>query len=64
VNPEQPEAIAQAMADIVQPALAQSLAEQSQAILAQYTWEASAQMHERHYAQLLRSKQIEASSHA
>jgi glycosyltransferase-like protein len=64
VNPELPEAIAQAMIDIAQPALAQSLIAHSQAILAKYTWEASARMHGQHYAQLLNSRQIEATPHA
>jgi glycosyltransferase-like protein len=63
-NPESAEAIAQAMIDIAQPVLAESLVQQSQPVLAQYTWEASAQMHEQHYAQLLKSKQIETLNHA
>jgi glycosyltransferase-like protein len=63
-NPESSEAIAQAMVDIAQSALAQSLAEQSQTVLARYTWKASARMHEQHYSELLKSKQMEASHHA
>jgi glycosyltransferase-like protein len=64
VNPESSEAIAQAMVDIAQPILAESLVQQSQPVLAQYTWKASARMHEQRYSELLKSKQMEASHHA
>jgi glycosyltransferase-like protein len=53
VDPQSPNAIAQAMKDILQPTLANFLIEQSQSILSTYTWEASARMHLEHYQQLL-----------
>lgn len=49
VNPESPEAIAQAMIDSIHPALAQSLIQKSQPILKRYTWNASAELHIHHY---------------
>lgn len=61
VDPESPAAIAQAMIDSVQPAV-QSRIANSQSVLARYTWEASARLHEQHYAQLL--SQAETSVHA
>jgi hypothetical protein len=48
-------AIAQAMRSIVQPDHSISLVQQSQSVLARYTWEASAKMHLHHYQQLLTS---------
>lgn len=55
IDPESPDAIAQAMESVTQPELANSLVQQSQFILSQYTWEASAQMHLYHYNQLLKT---------
>ncbi len=55
VNPDSPDAIAQAMRSIVQPDRCISLVQQSQSVLASYTWEASAKMHLHHYQQLLTS---------
>jgi glycosyltransferase-like protein len=53
VDPYSPAAIAQAMRTITKPTLAQLLIQNSQSILPQYTWEASARMHLPHYRQLL-----------
>jgi glycosyltransferase involved in cell wall biosynthesis len=55
VNPNLPDAIAQAMRSIVHPNHSISLVQQSQSVLARYTWEASAKMHLHHYQQLLTS---------
>jgi glycosyltransferase-like protein len=55
VDSNSPDAIAQAMYSIVQPDRSISLVQQSQSILASYTWEASAKMHLHHYQQLLTS---------
>ena len=53
IDPNSPEAIAQAMRSITQPELAHSLVQQSQSILSRYTWEASAELHLHHYQQRL-----------
>lgn len=53
VDPTSSAAIAQAMQAIIQGNLAYSLGQQSQTILMEYTWEASAQMHLHHYQTLL-----------
>lgn len=45
VDPESIEAIAQAMQQVLQPAIAQSLIHQSQAVLPEYSWTRAAQMH-------------------
>ena len=55
IDPNSPDAIAQAMRSIVQPDHSISLVQQSQSVLASYTWEASAKMHLHHYQQLLTS---------
>ncbi|CAA9276776.1 Glycosyltransferase [uncultured Coleofasciculus sp.] len=55
VDPNSPDAIAQAMRSIVQSDYSISLVQQSQSVLASYTWEASARMHLHHYQQLLTS---------
>jgi glycosyltransferase-like protein len=55
VDPDSPDAIAQAMRAIVEPDRSISLVQQSQSVLACYTWEASAKMHLHHYQQLLAS---------
>ncbi|MCA1991869.1 MAG: MSMEG_0565 family glycosyltransferase [Coleofasciculus sp. S288] len=53
VDPNSPDAIAIAMRSIIQPDRSISLVQQSQSVLASYTWEASAKMHLYHYEQLL-----------
>jgi glycosyltransferase-like protein len=53
VDPQDPNAIAQAMKEILQPTLAQALIQQSQSILVNYTWEKSAKMHLKHYQTLI-----------
>lgn len=53
VDPLCATAIAQAMRSILNPTLAQSLVQNSQSILSQYTWTASAHMHLHHYHHLL-----------
>jgi len=55
VDPSSPDVIAQAMRLVVQPDLAIALVQQSQSVLASYTWEASAKLHLHHYQQLLTS---------
>jgi glycosyltransferase-like protein len=49
VEPNAVEAIAQAMIDAVQPILARSLIQQSQAVLSSYSWATAAQMHLKFY---------------
>jgi glycosyltransferase-like protein len=49
VDPHSPDAIAQAMQQVLQPEVAQALIEHSQVVCEQYTWEASAKMHLEHY---------------
>jgi glycosyltransferase-like protein len=49
VDPYNPDAIAQAMQSITQPDLIENLVHNSQSILLDYTWKASAQMHAYHY---------------
>jgi glycosyltransferase-like protein len=53
VDPLSPTAIAHAMRSILDPTLAQSLVQNSQPILDQYTWTASAAMHLHHYRHLI-----------
>jgi glycosyltransferase-like protein len=53
VDPQDPNAIAQAMKEILQPTLAQALIQQSQSILVNYTWEKSAKIHLKHYQTLI-----------
>jgi glycosyltransferase-like protein len=53
VDPLSSAAIAQAMRSILDPTLAQSLIQNSQPILSQYTWATSAQMHLNHYYNLI-----------
>ncbi len=53
VDPSSPMVIASALCSSLQPGLAQSLVQQSQAILANYTWSTSAKRHLQHYNQLI-----------
>jgi glycosyltransferase-like protein len=53
VDPQDPNAIAQAMKEILQPTLAQALIQQSQSILVNYTWEKSAKVHLKYYQTLI-----------
>ena len=53
VDPQDPNAIAQAMKEILQPTLAQALIQQSQSILVNYTWEKSAKIHLKYYQTLI-----------
>jgi glycosyltransferase-like protein len=55
VHPDSTAAIAQAMRQVTQSDLALALVHQSQPILAQYTWEASARLHVFYYQQFLKS---------
>ncbi|WP_035987811.1 MSMEG_0565 family glycosyltransferase [Leptolyngbya sp. KIOST-1] len=55
VDPNSAAAIAQAMVESLNPALAQRLVACSRTILTQYTWAQSAQLHLQHYRRLLRS---------
>lgn len=58
VDPHTPEAIAQAMLSVSHESIAQSLVQQSQSVLATYTWEASAQLHLKHYTEWLQSASL------
>jgi glycosyltransferase involved in cell wall biosynthesis len=62
IDPNSPDAIAQAMRSIIQPDLSISLVQQSQSVLTCYTWEASAIMHLHHYEQLLTEFEVSGSS--
>lgn len=53
VDPNSVAAIAEAMQAVIQPDLMPSLVQQSQSVLACYTWETSAKLHLHHYHQLL-----------
>ncbi|PZV17264.1 MAG: MSMEG_0565 family glycosyltransferase [Leptolyngbya sp.] len=55
VEPESVEAIAQAMLAVLEAAIAQGLVEQSRAVLPQYAWSRSAELHLQHYRRLLRT---------
>jgi glycosyltransferase-like protein len=52
VNPHQPEAIAQALLQIIQPHVTTCLMEQSQSLCQVYTWNTSAQLHVEAYRRL------------
>lgn len=54
VDPNSPDAIAQAMRSILTPDLAHALVQNSQAILPHYAWDASARLHLVHYDELLK----------
>ncbi|MCY7285362.1 MAG: hypothetical protein LH679_18410 [Cyanobacteria bacterium CAN_BIN43] len=51
-DPNAVEAIAQAMLDVVQPTIAQSLIQQSQTVLSHYTWITAAQIHIKFYCDI------------
>ncbi|MEA5449930.1 MSMEG_0565 family glycosyltransferase [Leptolyngbya sp. CCNP1308] len=53
VDPGSIEAIAQAMVAVLEPAIAQGLVNQSRAVLSQYAWSRSAELHLQHYRRLL-----------
>ena len=55
VDPNSPQAIAQAMKSILEPNLSLSLVQESQSILSRYSWETSAQIHLHYYHKLLDS---------
>jgi len=52
VDPNAVEAIVQAMLNVVQPTIAQSLIQQSQTVLSHYTWVTAAQMHIKFYCDM------------
>ena len=52
VDPNSVDAIAQAMLDVVQPTIAQSLIQHSQSVLSHYTWITAAQMHLKFYCNI------------
>lgn len=52
VDPDSPNEMAEAMRLVLNPSLAATLIQQSQSILANYTWMASAKQHLHHYQQL------------
>jgi glycosyltransferase involved in cell wall biosynthesis len=53
VQPSDPVAIAQALLEIIQPTLAQSLVQNSRSIIETYSWSTSAALHLNHYQMLL-----------
>jgi glycosyltransferase-like protein len=53
VDPHSPAAIAEAMRAVLNPNLARDLVQNSQSVLARYTWAASAKVHLHYYQQLL-----------
>jgi glycosyltransferase-like protein len=56
INPQDADAIAQAMIESLQPEVAYSLKQNSQSVLAQYSWEASAHLHIQCYGKLLQQR--------
>lgn len=57
VEPGSVEAIAQAMVAVLEAAIAQGLVEQSRAVLPQYAWSRSAELHLQHYRRLLKTRE-------
>lgn len=55
VDPNDVEAIAQAMVTIIDPAISKSLQAKSRSVLSNYSWDRSAQMHLQQYKALLQS---------
>jgi glycosyltransferase-like protein len=53
IDPQDVDALAQAMIASLQPQVADRLKQKSQSVLAQYSWEASARLHQQCYRQLL-----------
>jgi glycosyltransferase-like protein len=62
IDPQDADALAKAMIASVQPEVADRLIQQSQSVLAQYSWEASARLHEQCYRQLLQRRSVEGGS--
>jgi glycosyltransferase-like protein len=58
VNPHDVDALAQAMIASLQPEVADRLKQKSQSVLSQYSWEASARLHEQCYRQLLQRRLV------
>jgi glycosyltransferase-like protein len=56
IDPQDTNALAQAMIASLQPQVADRLKQQSQSVLAQYSWEVSARLHEQCYRQLLQRR--------
>jgi glycosyltransferase-like protein len=59
IDPYDIDALAQAMIVSLQPQVADRLKQQSQSVLAQYSWEASARLHEQCYRQLLQRRSVD-----
>jgi glycosyltransferase involved in cell wall biosynthesis len=62
IDPQNVEALAQAMIASLQPQVADRLKQQSQSVLAQYSWEASAHLHEQCYRQLLQRRSVDSAT--
>lgn len=58
VDPQDVEALAQAMIQSLQPEIASLLKQKSQSVLAQYSWDASARLHIQCYRQLLQQRSV------
>jgi glycosyltransferase-like protein len=59
IAPQDADALAQAMIASLQTQVADRLKQQSQSVLAQYTWETSARLHEQCYRQLLQRRSVD-----
>jgi glycosyltransferase-like protein len=57
IDPQDVDALALAMIASLQPQIADQLKQRSQSVLAQYSWKASARLHEQCYRQLLQQRQ-------
>ncbi len=58
INPQDIDALTQAMIASLQPQVADQLKQQSQSVLAQYSWKTSACLHEQCYRQLLQRRSV------
>jgi glycosyltransferase involved in cell wall biosynthesis len=56
VNPFDSEAMAQKMVQSIQPSITHALIQNSQSVIAQYSWKASATMHISHYQRFIHAR--------
>jgi glycosyltransferase-like protein len=62
IDPQDVDALAQAMIASLQPQVADRLKQKSQSVLAQYSWEASARLHQQCYRQLLQRRSVDSAT--